>query len=54
MKWEDVLAKECGKAFRFGGEVRIVFIKRKEEVTPIVYPSSPAPISCEIERVVED
>lgn len=54
MKWEDVLARECGKAFRDGGEVRIVFIKRKGEVTPVVYPASPSPISCEVEKVLED
>lgn len=41
-EWEDILLKKCYEVMYKGGEVRIQFSKRKDEVIPIIrtYPDN--------------
>ena len=55
-KWEDILIKKSYEVMYKGGEVRIQFSKRKDEIVPIIRSYPENQIICDVVKIenIED
>lgn len=54
MQWETLLLHKCREIMYKGGEVRIQFSKRKEEVVPIIRSYPDNQVICDIVKIEEE
>ena len=52
--WKDELWKACKKAYRQGGEVKAIFIRRQNKVIPIIQSYIDNQVRCDEETIVSE
>ena len=52
--WKDELWKACKKAYRQGGEVKAIFIRRQNKVIPIIQSYIDNQVRCDEETIISE